>query len=200
MVFRPTTRGIVFMAAFSALFALSSYMNIHLGFSPVPISLENFTVMLAGAILGPVYGFGSIALVLGLAVLGLPIMDGRGGLALLTGPTGGFIWMFPFAALLIGLVSRCVRGNRKFSLAVMFLAMTLFGSLLLYVTGIPWLAHAANLSFPKAMSMGCYPYLPGDAVKAALAAVVAVTVRQVFPIQRITGAGRYNGKETIETV
>lgn len=199
MTFRFTTKGIVFMAAFSALFVLSSYLNIHLGFSPVPISTENLVVMLAGAILGPVYGFGSIALVIALAALGLPIVDGRGGLALLTGPTGGFIWMFPFAAFLIGLVSRFVRGSRALTVIAFAVAMELFGSLLLYITGVPWLAHAANLSFAKAMSAGCYPYLPGDAVKAVLAAFIAVTVRQVFPLERIAGSPRYSGREAFES-
>jgi biotin transport system substrate-specific component len=197
MTFQPTTRGLVFMAAFSALFVLSSYLNIHLGFTPVPISMESFVVMLAGGILGPIYGFGSIALVIGLSVLGLPIMDGRGGLALLTGPTGGFVWMFPFAALIIGFISRYIRGRRLFSILAMIAAMELFGSLLLYVTGVPWLAHAANYSFAKAMSAGCFPYLPGDAIKAVLAGFITVTVRQVFPLERITGAVRYSGKETV---
>ncbi|MDF2939354.1 MAG: BioY protein, partial [Paenibacillaceae bacterium] len=180
--FSFSTKGLVFMTAFSALFVLFSYLNLHLGFSPVPISMENFVVMLAGAILGPVYGFGSIALVIALSVLGLPILDGRGGLALLTGPTGGFVWMFPVAAFLIGLVSRYVRGSRLWTTVTLIAAAELFGSLLLYVTGVPWLAHAANYSFAKAMAAGCYPYLPGDAVKAVLAGVVAASVRQVFPL------------------
>lgn len=196
MPFRPTTRGLVFMSAFSALFVLSSYLNLHLGFSPVPISLENFVVMLAGAILGPVYGFGSIALVIVLAALGLPIMDGRGGLALIVGPTGGFVWMFPLAALLIGWVSQRIRGKGLAAILALAGAMELFGSLMLYLTGVPWLAHVANLSFAKAMSAGCYPYLPGDAVKAVLAAVIAGTVRQVFPLERIIRPNRYSGKET----
>lgn len=196
MPFSLSTKGIVFMTAFSALFVLSSYLNLHLGFSPVPISMENFVVMLAGAILGPVYGFGSIALVILLSVLGLPILDGRGGLALLTGPTGGFVWMFPFAAFFIGLVSRFVKGSRFATAVSLIAAAELFGSLLLYVTGVPWLAHAANFSLAKAMAAGCYPYLPGDAVKAVLAGLVASTVRQVFPLERITGKSGYSGVET----
>lgn len=195
MPFSVSTKGLVFMTAFSALFVLSSYLNLHLGFSPVPISMENFVVMLAGAILGPIYGFGSIALVIALSVLGLPILDGRGGLALLTGPTGGFVWMFPFAAFLIGLVSRYIRGSRLWTTIALIAAAELFGSLLLYVTGVPWLAHVANYSFAKAMAAGCYPYLPGDAVKAVLAGSIATTVRQVFPLARITGVSGYSGVE-----
>lgn len=196
MSFRPTTRGIVFMSAFSALFVLSSYLNLHLGFSPVPISMENLVVMLAGAILGPVYGFGSIALVIVLSAAGLPLLDGRGGLALLTSPSGGFVWMFPFAALLIGIVSRRLRGGRLAKLLTLIIFMELFGSLMLYITGVPWLAHAANLSTAKALSLGCYPFLPGDAAKAVIAGFIAVAVRQVFPPERIAGSSRYSGRES----
>lgn len=194
MNFVRNTRALVFTACFSALFVLSSYLNIRIGLSPVPISLENFVVMLAGAILGPLYGFFSIGLVLLLTALGLPIIHGSGGISLLIGPTGGFLWMFPFAALFIGFAAQRIRGSRVFSLLLMFLAMEVFGSLLLYVSGVPWLAHAAKLSFQKAMTAGCYPFLPGDAVKAVIAASVAVTVRQVFPMHRILGKDRYGAK------
>lgn len=190
MKFQPTTRGIVFSACFSALFVLSSYLNLQFGFSPIPISLENLVVMLAGAILGPVYGFISIALVIGLTALGLPIINGHGGLALLLGPTGGFIWMYPFAALLIGLVAQQIKASRTVSLVLMFISMEVFGSLLLYVSGVPWLAHVAGLSYQKALALGFYPFLPGDAIKAVIAASIAITVREVFPLQRIVGTSR----------
>lgn len=192
MGFRLSTRGLVFSACFSALFVMSSFLNLHLGFSPVPISMENLVVMLAGATLGAGYGFFSIALVVVLSAVGLPLFDGSGGLALLKGPTGGFIWMFPFAALIIGWLSRRIKRNTALSFVAMFLVLELFGSLLLYVTGVPWLAHALGVSFQKAMSLACYPYLPGDAVKALVAASVVLTVRKVFPIERITGvSGSY---------
>lgn len=196
MKFQASTRAFVFTACFSALFVLSSYLNVSLGFTPVPISLQNFVVMLAGAVLGPIYGFFSIGLVVLLTALGLPVIHGNGGMSLLLGPTGGFIWMYPVAAFLIGLVSQRLKSNRKVNLIVMILAMELFGSLLLYVTGVPWLAHAANYTFQKAMAAGCYPYLPGDAAKAVIGGFIAVTVRQVFPMQRILGHNRYGAKDS----
>ncbi|ULL15033.1 biotin transporter BioY [Paenibacillus sp. H1-7] len=182
-----SVRGMAFSALFGALFVASSYLNIHLGFTPVPISLQNLAVMLAGAILGPLYGFCSIALVVVLTALGIPLLHGSGGLTLLLGPTGGFIWMYPFAALLIGWFVQRVKGRSLVSLVLVFIIMEVFGSLLLYITGVPWLAHKAGVSLQKAMVLGCYPYLPGDAVKAALAAIILIPVRQVFPISRITG-------------
>lgn len=198
MGFVLNTRALIFTVCFSALFVLSSYLNLNLGFTAVPISLENFVVMLAGAILGPVYGFLSIALVLLLTALGLPIIHGSGGLSLLLGATGGYLWMDPLAALCIGLVASRIKGRRGMSFLGMFLAMEIFGSLLLYVGGVPWLAHVAGYSFQKAMSAGCYPFLAGDAVKALLGASIALTVRQVFPMQRILGMNRYGAQGTSE--
>lgn len=187
MRFQISTRGIVFSACFGALYVISSFLNIHLGFSPVPITLQNFVVMLAGAILGPWYGFFSIGLVIGLTALGLPLIHGSGGLSLILGPTGGFLLAFPFAALLIGLAARRIKGRGVGAVIALFLVMELFGSLLVYIPGVPWLAHAAHISLQKALLIGCYPFLPGDAVKAFLAASIALTVRMVFPEERITG-------------
>lgn len=187
MKFQLSTRGIVFSACFGALYVISSFLNIHLGFSPVPITLQNFVVMLAGAILGPWYGFFSIGLVIGLTALGLPLIHGSGGLSLILGPTGGFLWAFPFAALFIGFFSRRIKGLGVGNTIAMFLVMEIFGSLLVYVSGVPWLAHTAHIPLHKALLLGCYPFLPGDAVKAFLAASAALTVRTVFPLERITG-------------
>ncbi|WP_282936480.1 biotin transporter BioY [Paenibacillus sp. RC67] len=182
-----TTRGMAFSALFGALLVVSSYLNIHLGFTPIPISLENLVVMLTGAILGPLYGFISVALVVILTLLGIPLLHGSGGFALLLGPTGGFIWAYPFAALLIGLLVKRVKGRGPLTFVFTFLILELIGSLFLYLPGVPWLAHKAGVSLQKAMVMGCYPYLPGDAVKAALAAIILVPIRQVFPTSRIVG-------------
>lgn len=181
-------RGIVFSALFAALLCVLSLVNINLGFSPVPISLENFVVMLAGAILGARYGFFSIMLVVVLAALGLPLLHGQGGIPLILGPTGGFIWAFPFAALLIGwIVPRIRSENKVLTYVMIFLTMTVFGSFMLYIPGVPWLAHAGNLSLTKAMALGCYPYIPGDLVKAAIATAIVIAVRRVYPAERLLG-------------
>ncbi|MCC2684110.1 MAG: BioY protein [Paenibacillaceae bacterium] len=180
-------RGIVFSALFAALLVVLSFLNIHLGFTPIPISLENFAVMLAAAILGAQYGTFSILLVVVLTALGLPLLHGSGGLGLLLGPTGGFLWAYPFAALFIGLIVPRIKGSKTTVFLLTFLTLEVFGSLLLYVSGVPWLAHVAGVPLSKALAMGCYPYLPGDAVKALFAAMIALAVRQVFPLHRIVG-------------
>ena len=182
---RFSIRGIVFAALFAALLSVLSLANVSLGFTPVPISLENLVVMLAGALLGPVYGCFSMLLVVVLTALGLPLLHGSGGAALILGPTGGFVWMYPVAALCIGLTASRARRMGVGSFLLTFASFELFGSLLLYVTGVPWLGHVARVPLAKALVLGCYPYLPGDAVKAFLAAWVVLPIRQIYPARRL---------------
>ncbi|MEK8129316.1 biotin transporter BioY [Paenibacillus filicis] len=182
-----TLRGIVFSALFAALLVLFGYISIPLGFSPVPITLQTLAVMLAGALLGPLYGFLSIALVVVLTALGFPLMHGAGGLHVLLGATGGYIIMWPFSALLIGWLLSRIRLNGVVSYVAAYAVLLVFGSWLIYVSGIPWLSHVTGLPFAKAMVQGCYPYLLGDAIKAAAALAVMIPIRQAFPVERLTG-------------
>lgn len=178
-------RGIVFVALFAALFIGSSFVKSGAG-AAIPFSLQPFAVMLAGGLIGAAYGFWSIFLVVALTAVGLPLMNGPGGFAQVFGPTGGFIWMFPVSALLIGWAS-----DRLFALAggklnrskwlYLLLSMLLFGVLLVYVTGVPWLAHVAKLDFASAIRVGMLPFVPGDIVKAIVATLVVVAVRPMLP-------------------
>ncbi|MCI3920809.1 biotin transporter BioY [Paenibacillus sp. TRM 82003] len=180
-------RGVAFSALFAALVVVFGYISIPLGFTPVPITLQTLAVMLAGGLLGARYGFFSMAIVVVLTACGLPLLGGKGGIAVLLGPTGGYVVMWPFAALLIGLVVGKVKRNGLAGTAVIFLAMAVFGSLLLYVSGVPWLKQALALSWTDALAGGFYPYIPGDMIKSAAATAITVTLRQLFPIERLTG-------------
>ncbi|OMF02149.1 biotin transporter BioY [Paenibacillus amylolyticus] len=180
-------RGIVFSALMAAILVLFGYISIPIGFSPVPITLQTLAVMLAGGLLGPLYGFLSVTMVVLLTALGFPLLHGTGGLAVLLGPTGGYVMMWPFSALLIGLLLARIniKGVTGFILA--FVVFELFGSLLVYVSGVPWLAYAFKMDLPEAMIQGFYPYIIGDLIKAVFAAIIIAPVRMVFPPQRLTG-------------
>ncbi|XOK60454.1 biotin transporter BioY [Paenibacillus elgii] len=184
-----TLRGIVFSALFAALVVLFGFISIPLGFTPVPITLQTLAVMLAGGLLGSRYGFFSMALIVVLTAIGFPLLHGTGGLGVLLGPTGGYVFMWPVSALLIGWLLPRIRIRGVWGYAASFLVLVLFGSLLLYVSGVPWLAYVTGMSLSKAMVAGCYPYLIGDAIKAAAATLIIASVRQVFPPERLTGQG-----------
>jgi biotin transport system substrate-specific component len=182
-----SVRGVTYSALFAALFVVLSYITVPVGLSPVPITLQNFAIMLAGGLLGARYGFFAIATVVVLTLFGLPLLHGAGGLSLILGPTGGFIWMFPFSALLIGAVSSQIKSRGVLSFVLMFVTMAVFGSGLLYVTGVPWLAHVAHVSLSKALVLGCYPYLIGDVIKAVVASLVVAAVRNLNLAPSLSG-------------
>jgi len=186
-LFRFQLRGTAFSALFAALVVVFGFISIPLGFTPVPITLQTLAVMLAGSLLGPRYGFFSMFLVVALTAIGFPMLHGQGGLGVLLGPTGGYVWMWPVSALLIGWFSQKIRGAGPAAYAAFFAANALFGALLVYVSGVPWLAKVAGLTLGKAIAAGCLPYIPGDLIKAAAAALIAVPIRRVFPVSRLTG-------------
>ena len=184
-----TVRGIVFSALFASLLVVLSFLQVNIGFTPVPITLGNMGVMLAGAFLGPYYGFFSVIIVVILTALGLPLLDGAGGLAVILGPSGGYIWMWPFDALLVGLFVSRIKGNHITAFVKIFLTIEIFGSLLCYVTGVTWLAHSVHVSLSKALVLGFYPYILGDALKALLTTLIIMPVRRIYPSWKLVGTG-----------
>ncbi|OPH59704.1 biotin biosynthesis protein BioY [Paenibacillus ferrarius] len=189
-----TLRGVIFSALFAAFLVLFSFFKISLPVSPVPITLQTLAVMLAGGLLGARYGFLSMALVVVLTALGFPMLHGSGGIGIVLGPTGGFIMIWPFSALLIGLILPRIRvKNGVIGFISTFLVLEIFGSLLLYLAGVPWLMYKVPAyTFATAMVQGCYPFLIGDAIKAAVAAFIVASVRQIFPPQRLTGSSSHS--------
>ena len=151
--------------AFSLLTALSAQAVIPLPFTPVPITGQTFAVLLTGALLGPRLGAMTLALYLLEGGMGLPVFaHGAAGAARLLGPTGGYLLSYPFAAALIGGLAERGWDRRP---ATMLAAM-LLGSLIVFTMGAGWLAHFVGPT--HAFTGGVLPFLPGDMVKALLAA------------------------------
>ena len=180
-----SVRAVVYTVLFSAIFSVFSFANISLPFTPVPITMATMAIMLAGAMLGALYGTISILLIIVLSLLGLPLLAGANGLALLIDPSGGFVWIWPVCALLIGLFLHNIKGTGWKTYLYTFIILEVFGSWIMYVTGVPWLAHSLHISLSKALILGCYPYLPGDTIKAIIATLIVVPMRNYFPLRRL---------------
>ncbi|MGY4707662.1 biotin transporter BioY [Candidatus Bipolaricaulota sp. J31] len=151
----------------SLLTALAARFSLSLPFSPVPITGQTFAVLLVGALLGRYRGALSMGLYLLWGVLGLPVFaGGTGGLARLMGPTGGYLLGFVAAAWTTGFLAQRGWDRRTWSC---ILAMAL-GNLVIYLFGLPWLAFFVGVE--RAIPLGLLPFLPGDAVKLALAAAL----------------------------
>lgn len=108
--------------------------------------------------------------------IGMPVFaGGRGGLAHLFGPTGGYLFGYAVSAWVTGFISERCRGHRVWEILAV-----LAGSLTIYGLGIPWLKMVAQLSWPKAFMLGILPFIPGDVIKASAALVLAHAVRPIL--------------------
>jgi biotin transport system substrate-specific component len=156
--------------AATALVALCAHISIPLGFTPVPITLQPFAVLLLGLVLSPEISFAALTLYLLEGAAGLPVFSphGLGGIAQLFGPTGGYLLAAPFAAAVAGLVYR--DGKRKLLSA---LAGAALGDLILLAIGTLWLGVLAHTSFSALLSQSVLPFLPSDAAKVIAAAACA---------------------------
>lgn len=162
------TKQMVLIALMTAVTCVLGPLSIPLPFSPVPISLTNFAVFLAIFILGMKNGTISFIIYLLLGAVGVPVFSSfRGGLQVLAGPTGGYLIGFIFLALIMGFALD--HFDRK--LVPTIIGM-IIGMAVCYAFGTVWLAKLLSLSFKEGLMMGVIPYLPGDAAKIIIAAIV----------------------------
>jgi biotin transport system substrate-specific component len=160
----------------AGLIIVGAYIAFPLPASPVPVVLQNFFVILAGLLLGPVWGAASVALYLALGALGLPVFaGGAGGLSVFAGPTGGYLVGFLPAAVVAGGVARLGQAS-IWKDAVGALA----GAVLIFAVGVPWLKTVAELDWPAALAAGLLPFIVGDVFKVIASVLVAQAVRPAF--------------------
>jgi biotin transport system substrate-specific component len=149
----------------SLLVAVSAQVQVPM--YPVPMTMQPFAVIMIGAAYGSRLGAATLLLYMAEGALGLPVFAGmKGGAAVLMGPTAGYIVGFVLAAGAVGWLAE--RGWDRNVFATIA-AMTI-GMALIYIPGVAWLA--ALIGAEKAIAAGMLPFLIGDAVKIALAAVV----------------------------
>jgi biotin transport system substrate-specific component len=184
-----STRDIVYIALFAAIVAaLGVFPPIVLPLIGVPITAQSLGVMLAGSVLGAKRGGLAIVLFLALVAVGMPILaGGRGGFGVLLGPSGGFLFGWPIAAFVIGWMIE--RSWSRLDVWRGFGINVLGGIVVMYLCGIPWIAVVAETSLWQAF-IGVMGFLPGDVIKAAVAAFVAVTVKRSYPIIGEAETGR----------
>lgn len=157
------------VVAGAGLVALAAQIEIPLGFTPVPISGQTFAVLLVGASLGPLLGASSLLLYFGVGLLGAPVYSGGdGGWEIVKGATGGYLVGFVVAAALTGWLARR-RWDRRFNSAV---AAMLSGSVVIYLFGLPWLAHTIDSGVEGTLEAGLYPFVVGDLIKLYLAGML----------------------------
>ena len=178
----------------SLLVAVCAHVSIPLLFTPVPITLQTFAVLLLGLCMTPATAFAALVLYLVEGAAGLPVFSphGPGGLLQILGPTGGYLLSYPFAAALTSLIARRI-GRASFTSYAFSAAL---GSLLILALGASWFAVVTHQSAGTALAMTVWPFLPGDALETLPSGCVAlgyIRLRNRFrgPSASLTeGAGR----------
>lgn len=176
-----TTRDIVLTALFAALMAVMAiFPPLTVPAIGVPITAQSIGPMLAGGIIGARRGGMSMLLFLVLVAIGLPLLaGGRGGIGVFAGPTVGFLFGWVAAATLIGWLTE--RFYRQLNFVTAFGICVLGGVGLLYAIGIPLVSVVAKIPLWTAFT-GSAAFIPGDLIKAGVAAVIIVAVRKAYPM------------------
>jgi biotin transport system substrate-specific component len=164
-------RGSGVVLAGSAFAAVCAHVSLPLFFTPVPLSLAPFAVLVLGLLLSPRMAAATFAAYLAEGAAGLPVFSpspASAGLAHLFGPTGGYLLAYPLAAALISFLFR--RAGRGYLSAFTSAAI---GDLLILTCGALWLAARTHIAVLQATTLAVLPFLAGDALKIAAAAAVA---------------------------
>jgi biotin transport system substrate-specific component len=174
------TKDLAYIALFAAITAVLGLVPaIQIG--PVPITAQTLGVMLAGAILGAKRGFLALLLFLLLVAIGLPVLPGGGGgLAVFAGATAGYLFSWPIAAFVVGLLTE--RFWARYNLVWGVLANVVGGIVVVYAIGVPVLHVVTALPWSEALWLGAAVFIPGDLIKAVIAAAIAVQVRRSYPV------------------
>ncbi len=192
-IYQPTKKipywiyNTLLIGSSSFLIALSAQLHLPIPFSPVPITAQTLAVLLIAAFLGKKRALAAVSAYILQGSLGLPIFaGGKSGLAVLMGPTGGYIWGFAAAAFVVGYLIE-IGWDKKVLQA--FLAM-LLGNGLIYLSGLAWLAEFIPLEY--LLETGFYPFLAGDLTKILFAVVILSTSGKIkdalISKQGITGS------------
>ncbi len=169
-----TLRMTVYASLLAALIAAGAYLAVPIG--PVPIVLQNLFVMLTALLLGSRWGLGAIGVYLLAGVCGLPVFaGGMGGIGRLAGPTGGYLMGYLPMVYIIGLIAEKMDNRMVYDILAMIL-----GTIILYACGVTWLKTVTGMAWSKAFTVGMYPFLIGDAVKIAVAAPLARSLRPLM--------------------
>ncbi len=154
----------------TALVAICAHIAVPLGFTPIPVTMQTFAVLLIGLLFSPGAAFACLALYLVEGALGLPVFSphGPGGIAQLFGLGGGYLLSYPLAAGLTSLLYR--RGKRRLVAAI---GATALASILILAAGATWLGLLGHLQFSTVFAQSVAPFLPGDAVKMLAATACA---------------------------
>ncbi len=168
------TVNLTVIGLMTAVLCIMGPMSLVIPISPVPISLTNLAIYLAVILLGMKRGTVVTLVYLFIGLIGIPVFSAfTGGPGKLIGPTGGYLVGFIFLALIAGYAVDRFPGKISWTALGM-----VAGTIVLYGLGTAWLAYSAGMTFSQALFAGVVPFIPGDAVKIAIAIMIGFPVKK----------------------
>lgn len=175
-----TVNDLAQAAVFAALIAVLGLPGAFNLASGIPITLQTMGVMLAGAVLGPKKGTAAVVIFMVLAIAGLPILaGGRSGQIALASPTAGYFLGFLPGVIVIGVLTALMMPRYRVWLG--FLINVLGGVAVIYLCGIIGLLLRTDESLRYVVITTHAALVPGDLIKAIIAALVAAAVHRGRP-------------------
>ena len=161
--------------------AVCARVSVPLPFTPVPLSLSNFGVLLVGLTMGSRRGFAALLLYLMEGASGLPVFShpGLGGVAQLLGPTGGYLWAYPLVAFTAGWIFERKDEERTDKTFARAAFAGVAAEILLFASGLTWLA-VLNHSVAKAFMFGLYWFFFAEIIKVLFAAALSTRFGRGF--------------------
>ncbi|WP_424017066.1 biotin transporter BioY [Halorientalis pallida] len=169
------------VALFAALMGAFAYVSFPNPFSPAPVTLQVLGVFLAGIFLGPVWGGVSIVVYLAAGAVGAPVFSGGGaGPTVLVGSTAGYLWSYPVAAFLVGLLVHggLSVGDPREAGIVRLVGSMVAGTAVVYAMGVAGLMLVLGLGPVAAFMAGAAAFIPAEAFK--IAAAVGIVRSDAF--------------------
>jgi biotin transport system substrate-specific component len=164
--------------------ALCARITVPLPFTPVPLTLQNFGVLLVGLALGPRRAVGALVLYLAEGLMGLPVFNptGLGGVAQLLGPTGGFLLAYPFVTGIAGWVFNLKKDKKEKKSFARAAVACLLAEVFLFACGLSWLAILTH-SVALALRFGLYWFVFAEVIKIMSAAALASGWQRFHKVQ-----------------
>lgn len=177
-----STRELILASLSVTLLIVSSYISVPLPFTPIPGTIQTLMVVLVALAFSPKVSRISILVFILLGALGLPVFSGgRGGAAVLLGPTGGFIMGFVIAVFLISAFK-----SRFHSLPTTLAGAVILGNVPIYVLGAIYLSNSTGMALSKAILVGVIPFILPDIFKTVMAVMIYRRLRLTKSLKSVS--------------
>lgn len=176
---KNTSRSSVFVAMYAAIICVTGFISVPFG--PIPLVLQNVVAISAGLIFGLPQGAAAVGMFLAVGTLGLPVFSGaRSGIAVLNGPTGGFLVGYFIGALIAGYIAtNPTPDEKKISREKIFrlVRAAIAGLGFMYLIGMLNFRRVTGASFSQALSLCVVPFVIPDIIKIGILIPVVARLR-----------------------